>query len=99
MAINLPGGLTVMAIARSILFLLVLVILPLALSADEKLAKSFTPIWRDALLTEGDTELECLNRAFVQLADNARPAIVQIRVTAFRDYRKVAPGSPPISPR
>src|SRR5436189_196512 len=78
MAINLPGGLTVMAIARSILFLLVLVILPLALSADEKLAKSFTPIWRDAPLTEGDTELERLNRAFVQLADNARPAILQI---------------------
>ena len=79
-----------MAIARSILFLLVLVILPLALSADEKLAKSFTPIWRDAPLTEGDTELERLNRAFVQLADNARPAIVQIRVTAFHEAKSGA---------
>src|SRR5436309_2183346 len=90
MAINLPGGLTVMAIARSILFLIVLVILPLALSADEKLAKSFTPIWRDAPLTEGDTELERLNRAFVQLADNARPAIVQIRITAFHEAKSGA---------
>src|SRR5438874_4111250 len=99
MAINLPGGLTVMAIARSILFLLVLVILPLALSADEKLAKSFTPIWRDAPLTEGDTELERLNRAFVQLADNARPAIVQIRVTTFHEAKSGANPEQPFGSR
>jgi len=99
MAINLPGGLTVMAIARSILFLIVLVILPLALSADEKLAKSFTPIWRDAPLTEGDTELERLNRAFVQLADNARPAIVQIRVTAFHEAKSGANPEQPFGSR
>src|SRR5437016_9620198 len=99
MAINLPRGLTVMAIARSILFLIVLVILPLALSADEKLAKSFTPIWRDAPLTEGDTELERLNRAFVQVADNARPAIVQIRVTAFHEAKSGANPEQPFGSR
>jgi len=38
-------------------------------------------MWRDATHTDGDSELDRLSRAFVKLADNARPAIVQIRVT------------------
>jgi serine protease Do len=78
-----------MSIARSILFLVVVVILPLALSADEKSVKASSPIWRDALPTE-DTELDRLNRAFVQLAIRARPAIVQIRVTSFQETKSAS---------
>ena len=54
---------------------------PVALRADETSAKPFQPIWRDAPPAVGETELDRLNRAFVQLANNSRPAIVQIRVT------------------
>jgi len=54
---------------------------PTALCAEEKSAKTFQPIWRDAPPAVGETELDRLNRAFVQLANNSRPAIVQIRVT------------------
>ena len=79
-----------MTIARSILFLVVVVILPLALSADEKSVKASSPIWRDALPTEGDTELDRLNRAFIQLATYARPAIVQIRVTSFHETKSAS---------
>jgi serine protease Do len=79
-----------MAIARSILFLFVLVILPLALSADEKLAKTSGAIWHEPPPAESDTELDRLNRAFVQLAANARPAIVQIRVTSFHETKSAS---------
>jgi serine protease Do len=37
--------------------------------------------WRDAQPATKETELDRLNRALVQLASEARPAIVQIRVT------------------
>lgn len=37
-------------------------------------------IWRDAPVEETDTELDRLNRAFSQLANSVRPAIVQVRV-------------------
>lgn len=84
------GGLAAMAIARSILFLFVLVILPLALSADEKSVRASSPIWRDALPTEADTELDRLSRAFVQLAANVRPAIVQIRVMGFHEAKSAS---------
>lgn len=40
-----------------------------------------SPIWRDAQPSTGDTELDRLNRAFVQLATAARPAIVQVRTS------------------
>jgi serine protease Do len=57
--------------------------------------KASFPIWRDAQPTEGDTELERLNRAFVQLANKARPAIVQIRVTAAHESKsKTDPDTP-----
>ena len=42
-------------------------------------APSFT--WRDAQPPTGVSELDRLNRAFVQLANDSRPAIVQIRTT------------------
>ena len=42
-----------------------------------------TPVinWRDAQPATGESELDRLNRAFVELANHSRPAIVQIRVT------------------
>jgi hypothetical protein len=66
---------------RSILFNLVLTIGLTAVAAGDELAKAPLSIWREAQATDGETELERLNRAFVQLANNARPAIVQVRVS------------------
>ncbi|MSP39330.1 MAG: PDZ domain-containing protein [Deltaproteobacteria bacterium] len=54
---------------------------PGALAAQEHAAKISAPLWREAQPSTSETELDRLNRAMVQLADNARPAIVQIRVT------------------
>jgi len=53
---------------------------PSLASAQLKPAASTAPTWRDAQ-ESGDSELDRLNRAFVQLAEHSRPAIVQIRVT------------------
>ena len=65
----------------STLFLIMFLALWPALSMAEdrpSVNSSFT--WRDAQ-PSADSELDRLNRAFVELADHARPAIVQIRVT------------------
>ena len=48
-------------------------------------SKAAGTIWRDAPAGETETELDRLNRAFVQLAGSARPAIVQIRVTRLEN--------------
>jgi serine protease Do len=53
---------------------------PSALPADERLDRSSLINWREAETTGGETELDRFNRAFVQLADKSRPAVVQIRV-------------------
>jgi serine protease Do len=42
-------------------------------------------LWLDAAVVDTDTELDRLNRAFVQLANNVRPAIVQVRVTRIEN--------------
>ncbi len=65
---------------RPILFNLVLAFGLTALAAGDELAKAPLSIWREAQPTDGESELERLNRAFVELANKARPAIVQIRV-------------------
>ena len=54
-------------------------------------------IWRDAPEAGAETELDRLNRAFVQLANGARPAIVQIRVTAMTDGTAKSPPQPQAS--
>jgi len=56
-------------------------ILPAALRGETKQDKSSLVHWREALPSTSDSELDRLNRAFVQLANNSRPAIVQIRVS------------------
>jgi len=51
------------------------------LSAQEAPLKTPVINWRDAQPATGESELDRLNRAFVELANHSRPAIVQIRVT------------------
>ena len=61
------------------LLIIALAQFPCAVSAnDASLKKSIT--WRDAE-PGGESELDRLNRAFVQLAQQSRPAIAQIRVS------------------
>ena len=42
-------------------------------------------IWRDAPPSESESELDRVSRAYVRLADDTRPAVVQIRVVAQSD--------------
>ncbi|MBI2531138.1 MAG: trypsin-like peptidase domain-containing protein, partial [Deltaproteobacteria bacterium] len=72
---------------RPVLFNLVLVLGLSTVASGDELAKSPLSIWREAPPAAGETELERLNRAFVQLANNARPAIVQIRASASQDAK------------
>jgi serine protease Do len=44
-----------------------------------------SPVWREAPQGEAESELDRLSRAYVRLANNARPAVVQIRVVAQSD--------------
>jgi serine protease Do len=62
------------------LLTLLLVTAPAALSAQDLAAKTVIN-WRDAQPGSGESELDRLSRAFVQLANHSRPAIVQVRVT------------------
>ncbi len=59
----------------------ILALVPARLQAQDQpsTVPSFT--WRDAPSGRGNSELDRLNQAFVRLADQARPAIVQIRTT------------------
>ncbi len=76
-----------MSIAGSFLSIFFLFWLAGALPAQEKPNRGYPPTWSDAKPTPGDTELDRLNQAFVQLANNARPAIVQIRVTGSAEAK------------
>lgn len=66
--------------AAPTLLTLLLAILPTVLLAQDPIATTAIN-WRDAQPTSGESELDRLNRAFVQLAAQSRPAIVQVRVT------------------
>lgn len=50
------------------------------LMAETPASRAFT--WRDAPSSAPESELDRVSRAFVQLADQARPAVVQIRAAA-----------------
>ena len=67
---------------------------PATLRSEELAAQRPGQIWRDATAASAETELDRLNRAFVQLANNARPAIVQIRVTTITDEKANSPAQP-----
>ena len=65
---------------RFISLLLVSLFFPAALCGETKQDKSSLVNWREAQPSTSETELDRLNRAFVHLASESRPAIVQIRV-------------------
>ena len=60
------------------------VLLSAAVSADELTAPP-SPIWRDAPVSEMESELDRVSRAYVRLANDVRPAVVQIRVVPQSD--------------
>ena len=69
--------------------------LPATTVAAEGLTeKNPAQIWRDAPVGSTETELDRLNRALVQLANDARPAIVQIRVTTALEAKSKSPAQP-----
>jgi len=61
--------------------IIILVNLSRTLPAQEAAAKTPVIHWRDAQPAGAESQLDRLNRAFIELADQSRPAIVQIRVT------------------
>jgi len=87
-AVIVVGGFTV-KIAGALLFVL-FGLLTTAASAQDTDAKVFHPIWRDAEPSVGETELDRFNRALVALANQSRPAIVQIRATGQEAKGSVA---------
>lgn len=60
--------------------LLTSVFFPATLRGETKLDKSSLVNWREAQPPTSESDLDRLNRAFVQLAQISRPAVVQIRV-------------------
>jgi serine protease Do len=67
---------------RPCLFGFVLItLLPAVLCAGELVTEP-SPIWRDAPQNDAESELDRVSRAYVRLANEARPAVVQIRVAA-----------------
>lgn len=66
-------------------FVLVL-LLPTAVPANELITPP-SAIWRDALQSDTESELDRVSRAYVQLANDTRPAIVQIRVLSQTDAK------------
>src|SRR5215470_18128197 len=62
--------------------IVVIVLLAVSIGAShaEEVKKLPSPMWREAPQADGDSELDRISRAFIRLADTARPAIVQIRV-------------------
>ena len=61
-----------------------LILLHAAARADELIAPT-SAIWRDAPQNEAESELDLVSRAYVRLANEARPAVVQIRVAPQSD--------------
>src|SRR4249920_167271 len=60
------------------------ILLPTAAPANELITPP-SAIWRDAPQSESESELDRVSRAYVLLADYARPAVVQIRVVPQSD--------------
>lgn len=66
-------------------WLAMLLSLPALIHAGEHKLAGGSAIWREPPIAEGESDLDRLNRAFVRLASEARPAILQIRVTRLED--------------
>ena len=72
---------------RPILLSLILSFVPvLNLRASEPVNRE-TPIWQDAPQNDAESELDRVSRAYVRLAKDARPSIVQIRVVPQLDTK------------
>jgi serine protease Do len=69
----------------------ILVFVPVALMAETAAVRSLT--WRDAPASASDSDLDRLSRAFVELAEQVRPAVVQIRTAGPDGKNPAASGS------
>lgn len=73
--------------------LVVALVFPAVLRGEAKPDRSALVQWREAKPAAGESELDRLNRAFVQLARDSRPAIVQIRASAADSQSQGSRGS------
>jgi serine protease Do len=71
-----------------------MVLLPVALQASELEAPS-SPIWRDAPQGDTESELDRVSRAYIRIANDTRPAVVQIRVVTQSDDKAGAKSQQP----
>jgi serine protease Do len=74
--------------------LVLLIVLPTAAPANELIIPPST-IWRDATQSETESDLDRVSRAYVRLANDARPAVVQIRVVPQSDPKTSLKAQPP----
>ena len=65
---------------RLVFFGFALLTLPATRLQAGELAITAPPFWRDAPQSDAESELDRVSRAYVRLANEARPAILQIRV-------------------
>ena len=63
----------------AVIVLAILLAVTIGARAEEEISSPLPFTWRDAQPIAADSELDRLNRAFVQLAERSRPAVVQIR--------------------
>jgi serine protease Do len=73
------GGATVKL--ATVLATIYLIFAPAVPAAQERAVTTTTITWHEAPSVSDDSDLDRMNRALTQLADRARPAIVQIRTT------------------
>lgn len=60
-----------------------------------EIAVPSSPIWREAPPSEAESDLDRVSRAYVRLANDVRPAVVQIRVVAQSDPKTSAKSQAP----
>ena len=70
---------------RPFFFVLIIILLRSTALHAAEVASEPTPIWLDASTSDVESELDRVSRAYIRLADEARPAIVQIRVAALTE--------------
>lgn len=71
-----------------------LILLPTTGSADE-LVTPPSALWREAPQSEAESALDRVSRAYVRLANDTRPAVVQIRVVPQSDPKASVRSQPP----
>ena len=80
----------------SVIVVAMLLAFALSTHAAEEISRALLFTWRDAQPFAADSELDRLNRAFVQLAERSRPAVAQIRAAGQETKN---PGTPPLGSR